>query len=83
VIGWPVLLETPLPASGYHCASVPVCCPYLATEKLASLLRFAPSFATQSSMGMVTMDSAPTLLLFWMKVSPRSPWAELVSPMLS
>ena len=51
---WP-LVRTPLPASGNHCQSLPVCAPYLAIEKLASLLRFAPSFATQSIIGIVSI----------------------------
>src|ERR1044072_3511285 len=71
--GWPVLDKMPLPASGNHCASLPVCAPYLAMEKLASLLRFAGTFATQLSMGMVSMACAPPALLLEMKVSPRSP----------
>src|SRR6185295_10477849 len=52
VIGWFVDFKMPFPASGNHWASLPVCAPYLACEKPASLLRFEPSFATQSSMGM-------------------------------
>ena len=44
----------PLPASGNHCQSLPVCVPYLACEKLASLARFVPSFATQPIIGIVT-----------------------------
>src|SRR5439155_4871621 len=83
VMFWPVLCCTPLPASGYHCQSVPVWAPYFPTEKLESLLRLAPSLATQSIMGTVIIDCAPTLLLMVMKVSPRSPAVELASPRLS
>src|SRR5439155_1250852 len=80
---WPLLWRTPLPASGYHCQSLPVCAPYLACEKLASLLRLGPSFATQSSIGIVTIACAPAAFACEMKVSPRSPAVELESAMLS
>jgi len=43
------VVRTPLPASGIHCQSLPVCGPYSPNRKLASLLRFDPTFATQSN----------------------------------
>ncbi|MBV6430931.1 MAG: hypothetical protein IANPNBLG_01053 [Bryobacteraceae bacterium] len=79
----PVLLSTPLPASGNHCQSFPVCAPYLAWEKLASLDRPAPNFATHPMMGMVSMGSAPPARLWLMNVSPCSPAVELAYAMLS
>ncbi len=79
----PLELNTPLPASGYHCQSLPVCAPYLAMEKLASLPRLEPSLATQPIMGMVSIACAPAPLLMEKNVSPRSPATELESPILS
>src|SRR5438105_10594568 len=79
----PVDLRIPLPASGNHCGSFPVCAPYLVCEKLASLLRLEPSLATQSSIGMVIMARAPPACVVEMNVSPRSPATADVSPMLS
>ena len=69
---WP-LVRMPLPASGYHCQSLPVCAPYLAIEKLASFERFGPSFATQSIVGMVIIACAPAARALAMNVSPISP----------
>src|SRR5690348_1574905 len=80
---WPVLLATPLPASGNHCASLPVSGPYFAMEELQSLARLAPRLATQPLVGMVNIACAPAALLLEMKVSPRSPVVALLSPMLS
>src|ERR1019366_3855064 len=79
----PLDFSMPLPASGNHCASFPVCAPYLACEKLASLLRLGPSLAIQSSIGMVIMARAPPACVVEMNVSPRSPATADVSPMLS
>ena len=73
----------PLPASGNHCQSLPVCAPYLAIEKLASLLRFGPTFATQSIIGIVSIAWALAARAFAMNVSPRSPASALLSAMLS
>src|SRR5262245_20243422 len=73
----------PLPASGNHCQSLPVCAPYLVMEKLASLVRFEPSLASQPMIGMVSMAWAPAFLVMEKNVSPRSPATELDSPMLS
>src|SRR5439155_6500390 len=81
--GWFVDFRTPLPASANHWASLPVCAPYFAWEKLASLLRLAPSLATQSIMGIVIMARAPAACVEEMNVSPRSPATLLASPMLS
>ena len=64
---WP-LLRMPLPASGIHCQSLPVCAPYLAMEKLASFDRLAPSLATQSIVGMVIIAWAPAV-----RASPPAP----------
>src|SRR5436190_22656282 len=72
--------NTPLPASGYHCQSLPVCAPYLACEKLESLPRPLPSFATQSMIGTVIIGCAPAPRLVVMNVSPRSPAVPLASP---
>ena len=69
---WP-LVRTPLPASANHCQSFPVCAPYLAMEKLASLLRFAPTLATQSIVGIVSIAWAFAAREFATNVSPRSP----------
>ncbi len=69
---WP-LVRMPLPASAYHCQSLPVCAPYLAIEKLASFERFGPSFATQSIVGMVIIACAPAARALAMNVSPISP----------
>src|SRR5581483_2265047 len=82
VTNWP-LVRTPLPASGNHCQSLPLCAPYLAMEKLASLERLAPSLATQSSMGIVNIACAPAALELAINVSPRSPATALGSAMLS
>src|SRR5204863_6552869 len=79
---WPDV-STPLPASGNHCQSFPVCAPYLAIEKLASLLRLGPTLAIQSIIGTVSIACAPTARVFAMKVSPRSPATALASAMLS
>src|SRR4029450_12523653 len=68
---------------GNHCQSLPVCAPYLAWEKLASLERFPPSRAIQSSMGIVIIGRAPADWVEEMKVSPRSPATLLASGMLS
>ena len=82
VTNWP-LVRTPFPASGNHCQSVPVCAPYLAIEKLASLLRLAPTLATQSIIGIVSMACALAARALAMNVSPRSPAVALLSAMLS
>ena len=76
-------VRTPLPASGNHCQSLPVCGPYFAIEKLASLLRFGPSFATQSNIGIVIIGCAFADFASDTNVSPRSPATALLSPMLS
>ncbi len=76
----PVLFYTPLPASGNHCQSFAVCASYLAIEKLASLARFAPSFATHPIIGTVSMACAPADLLVEKNVSPRSPATGLEPP---
>src|SRR5204863_9695882 len=83
VLFWFVLFSTPLPALGNHCASLPVCAPYFACEKLASLLRLEPILATHPMIGIVIIDCAPALRDMVKNVSPRSPAAALVSPMLS
>src|SRR5215212_9200649 len=75
---WPVADDTPLPASGYHCQSLPVCGPYLATEKLASLERFAPSFASQPRVGMVIIASAPAFFVLPMNASASAPAVALL-----
>src|SRR5262245_40380414 len=73
----------PLPASGNHCQSFPVCAPYLAMEKLESLPRLGPSLATQPIVGMVIIDWAPTLLFAAMKSSLSLPAVELPESRLS
>src|SRR5262245_1227870 len=70
---WLFAARTPLPASGNHCESLNFWAPYFAIEKLASLLRLAPSFATQPTIGIVTIGSAPAPFALAMKVSPPSP----------
>ena len=79
---WP-FVKMPFPASGNHCQSLPVCGPYLAIEKLASLPRLEPSFATQSIMGIVSMAWAFAARELAKNVSPRSPAVALLSAMLS
>src|SRR2546429_7664725 len=79
----PSLERMPLPASGNHCQSLPVCGPYLAMEKLGSLERFGPSLATQPIIGIVSIACAPADFEFEMKVSPRSPAVALASAILS
>src|SRR5205823_4587636 len=79
----PVLFDTPLPASAYHCQSLPVCGPYFACEKLASFPRPLPTFASQSMIGTVIIGCAPAPRLVLMNVSPRSPAVGLGSPRLS
>ena len=79
---WP-LVRMPLPASGNHCQSLPVCAPYFAIEKLASFARFGPSLATQSSIGMVNIGCAPAARALAMNVSPLSPGVADVPGMLS
>src|SRR6185295_8051100 len=81
--GSPDDCRIPLPASGNHCQSLPVCAPYFACEKLASLPRFTPILAIQPIIGMVSSGCAPPALLLEMKVSPRSPATLLASPRLS
>src|SRR4051794_33576089 len=81
-VTFPPAAFTPLPASEKY-GSVACCAPYLPTEKPARLPRPAPSFATQSSMGMVIIGCAPAALEVEINVSPRSPATELASPMLS
>src|SRR5580658_6919531 len=83
VICWLVEARIPLPASGNHCESLPVCVPYVACEKLASFARFVPRLATQPIMGMVTSACAPAALVLEMNVSPTSPATELGYPILS
>ncbi len=77
---WPVV-RMPLPASGNHCQSLPVCAPYLAMEKPASFERLAPSRATQPMSGTVSIGCAPAAREAAKKVSPRSPATALASPM--
>ena len=82
VMNWP-LAPTPLPASGIHCQSLPVCAPYFAIEKPASFVRLVPTFATQSISGIVSIAWAFAAVELAKKVSPRSPAVALLSPMLS
>jgi hypothetical protein len=77
VMRWPVALLMPLPASGNHCQSLPVCGPYLAMEKLESFDRFAPTFATHPTVGIVIIAWAFAFLDCEMNVSPPSPGVAL------
>src|SRR3954453_13386132 len=79
----PVLLKTPLPASGKYCESLPVWAPYFAWLKLQSLERLAPSLATQPIIGIVSIARAPCDLASLMKLSPSAPAVALLEPMLS
>ena len=83
LMAWPLEAAIPFPASGNHWASAPVCGPYFASEKLASLSRFGPSRATQPIIGMVISGSAPLDLDLAMKLSTESPGVALLSGTLS
>src|SRR5215472_2201128 len=74
---------TPLPASGNHCQSFDCCAPYFAIEKLESLPRLGPSFATQPMVGIVSIDCAPADLVAEIKSSLSLPGVELPSSRLS
>ena len=68
--------------NGKYLKSLLHCAPYLAMEKLVNFARPAPSFATQPTIGMVSIACDPAPLLSEKMVSPRSPATALVSPML-
>src|SRR4051794_32530335 len=76
------LVRTPLPASGMN-GSVFCCAPYLATEKLARLLRLVPSLATQPRVGMVMLGCAPVAWASEIKLSTEAPAVVPVSEILS
>src|SRR5437763_6637335 len=82
VMLWPPC-RTPLPASANHCQSLPVCAPYFACEKLASLLRLEPTLATHPMIGIVIIGCAPALRDTVKNGSPRCPAGALVWTMRS
>src|ERR1035441_2984683 len=79
----PLVLLFPLPASGIHWESLPVCGPYLLMEYLASLPRPAPSLGGQPIMGMVSSGWAPPFLLLATKSSAVAAGVAEPSSMLS
>ena len=52
-------------------------------EKLASLARLGPSFATQPMVGSVSIGCAPAAFDCEMKSSPSAPGVALAEPILS